>query len=76
MILNEDSNIKEGLSMNINKDTKLGEIIEKLDKKKQNSEFDDLYNGYKDAVEDYSGGLVLTNKSDFLKMYAFFATVS
>lgn len=62
--------------MNIGKDTRLGEIIEELNSKKRNNEFEDLYNKYEDTLEGYSGGLVSTNKSDFLKMYAFFTTVS
>ncbi|WP_405101693.1 hypothetical protein [Oceanobacillus sp. FSL H7-0719] len=62
--------------MKINKNTKLGEIVERLNSEKKNKEFDDLYNEYRDTLEDFSGGLATTNKSDFLKMYTFFVAVS
>lgn len=51
--------------MKINKNTKLGEIVERLNSEKKNKEFDDLYNEYRDTLEDFSGGLATTNKSDF-----------
>jgi hypothetical protein len=56
----------------------IDEIIEKLKEHKRensNKEFDEAYEKYQKEVEKWSGGLVQTNKGDFLKQYAFYTTV-
>jgi hypothetical protein len=47
----------------------------KMKKEDKNKEFDNMYEKYQKEVEIWSGGLIQTNKADFLKQYAFFSTV-
>jgi hypothetical protein len=59
-------------------DMTLEEIAEKINKTKveeSRKEFDELYSEYKKTVEEFSGGLVSTDKAEFIKMYAFYASV-
>jgi hypothetical protein len=56
----------------------IDEMAEKLKKHKelkQQSEFEEAYEKYRKEVEINSGGLVETNRSDFLKQYSFYSTV-
>jgi hypothetical protein len=54
---------------------KAKEIIEKYKSKNHNDEFNKMYEKYESKVEGYSGGLVTTNKADFIKLYAFYSEV-
>ena len=52
--------------------------IEKMKEYKQHKkqdEFEEAYKEYKKSVKSFSGGLVKTNKADFIKMYSFYDTV-
>jgi hypothetical protein len=40
-----------------------------------NKEFNKLYDDYQMEVQTLSGGLVQTNKADFLKLYSFYTSV-
>jgi hypothetical protein len=60
-------------------DMTLKEIAEKISKAKEEEsrkEFNNLYLEYKKTVEEFSGGLVSTDKAEFIKMYAFYTTVT
>jgi hypothetical protein len=60
-------------------DMTLEEIAEKINKTKveeSRKEFDELYSEYKKTVEEFSGGLVSTDKAEFIKMYAFYTTIT
>ena len=57
-----------------NIDEKLNFIKEKRQKQNQD-EFEKMYKEYKRTVKHFSGGLVKTNRSDFIKLYAFYSTV-
>lgn len=43
-------------------------------KKKQN-DFEQLYNKYKESVDNGSSGLTTTDKHDFIKLYSFYSEV-
>ena len=54
------------------------EAMEKMKEYKQHKkqdEFEKVYKEYKKSVKSFSGGLVKTNKADFIKMYFFYSTV-
>jgi len=54
------------------------EVMEKVKEykqRKEQDEFEKVYKEYKKSVKSSSGGLVKTNKADFIKMYAFYVTV-
>jgi hypothetical protein len=53
---------------------KIEKIKEKMNKSRQN-EFEETYKKYQEAVEFNSGGLVQTNKAEFIKMVAFFDAI-
>lgn len=38
-------------------------------------EFEKMFSKYKEETENISGGLVETNKADFIKQYVFYLTV-
>lgn len=42
--------------------------------KDYNKDFDEMYEKYIKEVEKWSGGLVKTDKAEFVKMYAFYIT--
>jgi hypothetical protein len=54
---------------------KAKEIIEKYKSINHNDEFNKMYEKYESKVEEHSGGLVTTNKADFIKLYAFYNEV-
>jgi hypothetical protein len=56
-------------------DVKAKERIEKSKSKNHNDEFSKMYEKYESKVEEYSGGLVTTNKVEFIKLYAFYSEV-
>lgn len=56
----------------------IDEIINKLKEyknKNSDNEFNEAYEKYQKEVEKWSGGLVQTDKGEFLKQYAFYSTV-
>lgn len=55
---------------------KAKEIINKKKLQKDSNEFEKLYKEYKKTIKSATGGLVKANKSDFIKMYAFYSAVS
>lgn len=54
---------------------KMEEKLKKSKQQKQQSKFEEAYEKYRKEVEINSGGLVETNRTDFLKQYAFYSTV-
>lgn len=60
------------------KDTIIERIADKLKESKENNAqdlFEKRYQEYKETIEDWSGELIPASKADFIKMYAFYASV-
>lgn len=46
----------------------------KSTKKNDNDVFDEMYEKYSKEVDNFSGGIVTTDKAEFLKLYAFYSS--
>jgi hypothetical protein len=56
-------------------DVKAKEIIEKYKSKNHNDEFNKMYEKYESKVESNSGGLVTTDKADYIKFHSFYSEI-
>lgn len=52
---------------------KLKQKLNDQKRKEKESEFDEFYEKYISNLKEFSGGLVESNKAEFMKQYAFFS---